>query len=327
MSTRILAVRFARLGDLILLLPALARLRQAVPESNITLMTGHRFAPVAELCPYIDRVWAVDRLRMRDGSKVQAIQSIIRLVRDVRSARFDIAVDFHSFRETNLLCWASGATVRLGMKRSDRAFLPFCFNREPVLEDKSIHVSEMFMRVAAAVPGGGATTPKTGSLLIPPAEVDAQIRSLLPQGNFLTLFVGARAADHVWHPERYAALADRLVEETGMPVVLLDGPELLNGRSTISRVRNESQIGLVATPKMAELVAAIRCSQLLVSNDTGPMHLGPVLGVPTLGLFSVSHPVHYRPVYGTSRYLRARSLADISVDAVMTEVHRMLAGT
>ena len=72
-----------------------------------------------------------------------------------------------------------------------------------------------------------------------------------------------------------------------------------------------------------QLAAVIARSKLLVSNDTGPMHLGPALGVPTLGLFSVGYPEHYRPFGERSRFLRAERIEDIDVSEVIAQVSEM----
>ncbi len=145
---RILAIRFARLGDVILLLPALSAIKSSMPEAKLTVLTGHRCAPIAEMCPSIDDVLSVDRVAMRDGPPWRALHDMKQLVWDIRSREFDAVIDFHSFRETNLLTWFSRAPFRMGMRRHDAAYLGFCFNRPPVDEDKSLHVSEMFVRVA-----------------------------------------------------------------------------------------------------------------------------------------------------------------------------------
>jgi len=120
---KILAIRLARLGDVILLFPALGLLKTAFPDAQLTFLTGHRCAALAELCPHIDEVIAVNRVRMRDGSVVKAVREMIALVRDIRGRRFDLVVDFHSFRETNLLAWFSGASSRSGLKRFKKPYL------------------------------------------------------------------------------------------------------------------------------------------------------------------------------------------------------------
>src|SRR5207249_11075465 len=120
-------------------------------EARLTLLTGHRCTPIAELCPAVDETFAVDRVAMRDGSRSAALRDMTRLVREVRRRRFDLVIDFHSFRETNLLTWLSGAPVRIGMKRYKAPYLNFCFNRPPVIEDKSLHVAAMFEKAVETI--------------------------------------------------------------------------------------------------------------------------------------------------------------------------------
>src|SRR5437867_9394732 len=88
---------------------------------------------------------------MRDGSRSAALRDMTRLVREVRRRRFDLVIDFHSFRETNLLTWLSGAPVRIGMKRYKAPYLNFSFNRPPVHEDKSLHVATMFEKIVETI--------------------------------------------------------------------------------------------------------------------------------------------------------------------------------
>ncbi len=123
----ILAIRFARLGDVILLLPALTAIKLSLPHARLTLLTGHRCADIAGMCPAVDEVIAVDRIAMRDGPVRNALRDVKQLVSDIRSRNFDAVIDFHSFRETNLLTWFSRAPLRIGLKRYNEAFLSFCF--------------------------------------------------------------------------------------------------------------------------------------------------------------------------------------------------------
>ncbi|HYR91088.1 MAG TPA: glycosyltransferase family 9 protein [Terriglobia bacterium] len=318
---KILAIRFARLGDVILLLPALRSLKAAFPGSRLTFLTGHRCAPVANLCPEIDEVIAVDRVAMRDGPVWRALRKMVRLVREIRRNRFDLVVDFHSFRETNLLTWVSGAPVRVGMKRYHAPYLSFCFNRPPVVEDKSLHVAEMFRRVVESV----MNEPSSGTAkLVIPEDLRRWAGQNLPDGPKIALYTDAPVRDRVWPPERFAAVADFAVERLGATVLVFSGEE---GSGLAERVRKASRIPArlltftgVTIPQLAALIAS---TQLLVSNDTGPMHLGPALGIPTLGLFSVGYPEHFRPTGPADRFLRANPIDGISVTAVIEAVDQM----
>lgn len=318
---KILAIRFARLGDVLLLLPALAALKEKFPDSRLVFLTGHRCAPIAEMCPFIDEVIAVDRIAMRDGPIWTAIARMARLTRDVRRRRFDIVIDFHSFRETNLLAWISGAPFRLGMKRYGTAYWGFCFNQPPVEEDKSLHVSEMFMKIVDRIPAAGN-----------PQMHPAQWRPVLKvsgaiyQNQRLVLYVDAPVQDRIWPPERFAQLADLAIERWNADVLVIASPEQSIRAETVRRASHYADRLTVKTDlSLPQLVREIASARLLVSNDTGPMHIGPAVGVPTLGLFSVGYPEHFRPLGANHRYLRANPIEKIDVTDVMANAEEMWA--
>jgi ADP-heptose:LPS heptosyltransferase len=317
---KILAIRFARLGDVILLLPALASLKNRFPDSELTLLTGHRCAPIAELCPAIDHVISVNRVAMRDGSVWGALRDMAVLVRDIRQKRFDLVVDFHSFRETNLLTWLSGAPVRMGMKRYKAPYLKFCFNRPPVIEDKHLHVAEMFHKivdgVSSASTWNGSHTGRTlGRLVVEKAKIPT-----------LVLFVDAPVVERIWPPERFAQVADFAIEKLGAAVIVISSsqsPKLAKKVQNASR--HAGSLSLFTDLALQQLASVIASAHLFISNDTGPMHIGPATGVPTLGLFSVGYPEHFRPTGGEGRYLRANPIEGIQVSEVTKAAEEMWA--
>ncbi len=326
---KILAIRLARLGDVILLLPALGLLKAAFPNARLTFLTGHRCAAIAELCPHIDEVIALNRVAMRDGSVVNAVGEMFKLVRDIRGRRFDLVVDFHSFRETNLLTWLSGAPVRLGLKRFKGPYLGFCFNRPPVLEDKSLHVAEMFQTVVEEVPQmepspGHRPPSSTGRGIVIPDHLRKWAGRVLPNEPHLALYVDAPVPERVWPPERFAEVADFAIEKLGAVVVVLSGKEGTRLADRLQEAsRNRAQIYRFTDLTIPQLAALIGSSRLLVSNDTGPMHIGPAVAVRTLGLFSVGYPEHYRPIGSADQFLRANQIEEIKVRDVIGAVDQM----
>ena len=317
---KILAIRFARLGDVVLLLPALRLLRERFPDSELTLLTGHRCAPIAELCPAIDKVIAVDRIAMRDGPVLRALGGMASLVRNVRRQRFDLVVDFHSFRETNLLTWLSGATVRIGMKRRNAPYWQFCFTTAPVVEDKALHVAEMFQRVVANVPSTDAPQKPPPS---PPLGRVVVEKARLPT---VVLYVDAPVPERIWPPERFAEVADYVIETMRAAIVVISGHQ---GADLAARVRsasrNADRLSILTDLDLPQLVATIASAHLLISNDTGPMHIGPAVGVPTLGLFSAGYPEHFRPMGAEDKFLRANPIEEIRVREVIEVIERMWA--
>ena len=323
----VLAIRFARLGDVVLLLPALSSLKRAFPDARLTFLTGHRCAAIARLCPAIDEVLAVDRVAMRDGPALTAIKNMARLVRDVRRRRYDLVIDFHSFRETNLLSWLSGTPVRIGMKRYQAAYLRFCFNRAPIPEDKALHVAEMFQKVVDGVLqslGRDPSSSEAASLLVIPPELWRWADRASSNKLRLALYIDAPVVERVWPPERFAALADFAVEQLrATPIVISSRQGQHLAKRVVEASRNPDRLVVFTDVGIAQLAALIASARLLVSNDTGPMHIGPALGVPTLGLFSVGYPEHFRPVGLNDRYLRVNPIEEIEMEDVIVAVEEM----
>jgi len=151
---------------------------------------------------------------------LSALRDMAVLVRDVRRKRFDLVVDFHSFRETNLLTWLSGAPRRIGMKRHGAPYLGFCFNRPPVLEDKSLHVAEMFERVVGGLsPAGAAVLPFLDGkpLIVTDAEK--------PRERQIALYVDAPVPERIWPAERFAEVADFAIENLNSAVVVISSKD------------------------------------------------------------------------------------------------------
>jgi ADP-heptose:LPS heptosyltransferase len=320
---KILAIRLARLGDVILLLPALAYLKEKFSGSELTLLTGHRCAPAAELCPAIDRVMSVDRIAMRDGPVWHALRDMGALVREVRKQEFDMVVDFHSFRETNLLTWLSGAPVRIGMKRYQAPYLRFCFNRPPILEDKSLHVAHMFHRVVSELSESGRSVgpPQQGAVGIPAFGKLVVVKAKVPT---IALFVDAPVPERIWPAERFAAVSDFAVEKLEASVIVLSSKDRADqARQVLAAARYPDRLTVFTDLTLAELAGVIASAHLLVSNDTGPMHIGPAVGVHTLGLFSVGYPEHFKPIGAEDRYLRGNPIEAIEVRDVVAAVGAM----
>jgi len=283
-------------------------------------MTGHRCAPIAELCTAIDHVMAVNRVAMRDEPIRKALREMVSLVRNVRRQQFDLVVDFHSFRETNLLTWLSGAPVRIGLKRYKAPYWGFCFNRQPVMEDKTLHVAEMFQKVVAAIPSSMAV----GEMYYQSTLMRVVVEKA--KTPTLALYVDAPVPERIWPPEHFAAVADFAVEKLGAAVIVLSskrGAELAVRVQLASR--NGDRLLLSTDLTLPELVKVIASARLLISNDTGPMHIGPAVGVRTLGLFSVGFPEHFRPIGNGDKFLRSIPIERIRVEEVVEVVEELWA--
>jgi ADP-heptose:LPS heptosyltransferase len=140
------------------------------------------------------------------------------------------------------------------------------------------------------------------------------------------IYVDAPVPDRAWPPERFAALAAVAIERFGAGVVVISGN---SGWPLVERVRGACPypegLSLVSNVTVPQLVALIASARVFVSNDTGPMHIGPAVGVPTLGLFSVGFPQHFRPLGPDDRFLRANPIGNIDASEVIQAVAELWA--
>ena len=134
----ILVIDFGQLGDVVMSLPALRAIRERFPNARIAVAVGKPAGEVIEMTNYADSIISVDRISLRDGFQPLSILRMLQLVKDVRRRQFDFVIDLHSFRETNLLAFLSGAPQRLFSRRPGRS-LDFLgnFNPKPPIDQNN----------------------------------------------------------------------------------------------------------------------------------------------------------------------------------------------
>lgn len=318
---KVLAIRLARFGDTVLLLPALNRLKERLPGCHLTLLTDSRLESLARLSPAVDDVIAVDRVSMRDGGRLAALRGMFRLVGDIRRRRFDLVIDFHGFRETNLIALVSGARRRLGLRRFDQPFWKFCFNLPPVLEQKSLHAGAMFLKVVEAL-GSGESGALGPGLEVPEAG-RRWSRERLGAEPYAVLYVDAPVPQRRWPTGGFAEVGDYLAEHSGLRTVIVSGQNPDLAAAVVDSMKHREAAVVLSGLSVPQLAAVIQSADLLVANDTGPMHLGPAFGVPTVALFSVGLPEHFRPTGIRDEVVKENPIERILASDVVAAVDRI----
>jgi ADP-heptose:LPS heptosyltransferase len=322
----ILVLDLGQLGDVVLSLPALAALRARFPEARITVTCGLAAAQIVEMSGAADRLLPVDRVALRDGPKTRSIARIFGLVRRVRRERFDLAIDLHSFWETNLLGFLSGAPARLFSDRRDRTLASLATMRAP-REDRSRHLVDRYLGVLA--PLGIHDAPRVPRLKTRP-EDDAAVAALLRERGATAerplagFFPGAGAPDKRWPLGSFGEAASVLEKQDGLrPVVILGPEEGAIAREAQSTFPASSIIlGGLTLSQLASLAARL---VVLVSNDTGPMHVAAAVGTPVV-MLSNEFPGHelYAPVGENRRILARPKVAQIAPAEVCDAARSLL---
>lgn len=275
---RILIVRLGSLGDLVHTLPAVAAIRRAYPQAEIDWLVDavHR--------SFLEHVPAVSSLVvLRDRSAGAWLAAR----RTMRARRYDVALDFQGLLKSAALARLSGAGRIVGFDRPGlREPLAAPLYRERVQVDDTQHVIRKNLALAAAI----GTTAETWEFPIAAVESPAVSEFLSAvSAPVAVINPGAAWPNKRWPPDRLGAIARHVRERHGMHPVVLWGPGEEADAHEV--VRSSGGLARVAPATgLPELIALLRRASLMVSGDTGPVHIAGALGVPIVALFGPTTP-------------------------------------
>jgi ADP-heptose:LPS heptosyltransferase len=326
----ILVIDFGQLGDVVLSLPALRAIRERFPQARITVGVGSPGAPIVELSGYADSTLVVDRVALRDGPKPLSVMRIARIVKEVRRAEFDFIIDLHSLYETNLLGFLSGAPHRLYARRPNRS-LDFLanFKPRPPVEDTrpSKHAIDRYLDVL--IPLGIKDISRVPRLKTRAAD-DAAIEQMLKKEKAATgaplvgLFPGAGHPARRWPLERFVELAERLVRNDEVRIILFAGPE---ERGFVKEMRASFPRSTLVFDRLSipQLASALARLAVFVTNDTGPMHIATAVGTSVVALLDRPTPHSFIPTESRHRIIYSRRIAEMTTDEVYGATRELLA--
>ena len=304
---RILIVRLSAMGDVIHTLPAVRALRAAFPDALIDWLIEERWAEL--LCapgtalrgprsaerPLADWVHTVGlRVWGKSLFGLPTIEKIARVWNDVRSVRYDIAIDLQGAIRSAVLARWSGARVLYGAEQPREAPASLWYTRRVVV--RGAHVIEQNLSVVEAVTGTPAAAPNIELPRHAQSEekIDQQLKKVGIH-EFAILTPGAGWGAKRWPAERYGRVALALAQK-GLRSIVNYGP----GEETLaSEVEAASEGAAVAMKtSISELIALTRRAKLFVGGDTGPLHLAAGLKIPVVAIFGPTDPARNGP-YGT----------------------------
>ena len=324
----ILVIDFGQMGDVVLSLPALRAVRQRFPNARITVAAGKPAAEVVKLSGYSDHVFEVDRVGLRDGNTLLSIARIFRIVQKVRKSKFDFVIDLHSLSETNLLGFLSGAPHRLYAHRPNRSidFLSN-FKPRPAAESKESHLVDRYLDVLKPL---RISSPDRRPHLKTNPMADASVETLLKRekvntGSLLVgLFPGAGFEGRRWPLERFAELADFLIRNDRVRIIVFVGPEEMGLVQTMRGLFPPSTIFLERLT-IPQLVSAQARMTLFIANDTGPAHTAAAVGTSVMVMLGTPLPHRYSPIGDEHRIVWGPTIKDITVKQVYDIAHQLLA--
>lgn len=295
-------------GDAVMTIPALRELRRVLPAAHITLATRSWAEGLFADADFIDDLLIYDRQPFYPAS-------VLRQVSAWRRQHFDLAILFQNAFEAALIALMARVSVRLGYATDGRSVLLTHPLALPAWRAER-HEIFYYLNIIAGLEKHLGCTP---SALERTPQFDLQVsdarqekaRALLQTyGLSLTDSLVALCPGSInsrakrWPAERYAALADRFIEETGASVALIGSRDELEVSEEVARLMRHQPLMLTGVTDLAEVVAVLSLTDILITNDTGPAHIAAALNRPTLVIFGPTNPATTRPFAETAELVR-----------------------
>ena len=291
-ASRVLIVGVNWVGDLIFMTPAIRAIRRAYPASYIACLIPPRGLDLLRANPHLDAV-----IPFRESRGLTGLIQWWPLVQQLRRGRFDTAFLFHPSATRAAAVWAAGIPSRIGYRTGKRNRFLTKGVAAPVKD--SVHKAIWYLGLVE-----GAGLPSDGlryDLAVRPEDrlaVEVLLKGWgVAQGDRLVaLHPGANWRLKRWPAKNFASLADRLSKQFDAKVIFVgSGADL----PLVEKIRRQMQTQpLVATGRtsLCQLGALLSRVRLLVSNDSGPLHLGSAVGTPVIGLFGPTDPKCTGPI-------------------------------
>lgn len=291
----ILLIKPSSMGDIVHAMPTCAAIRRAYPKARLTWLVKREWAGLVERIEGVDRVWPVD----------STLTGWLSQVSPLRAEHFDLVIDLQGLLRSAAIGWLSGSPLLVGFANG-REGSPWFYSKLVPVPSLEMQAVDRYLLVAKAVGAAAFGTPEF-PFRIPQSdhdEVDRLLsRSGVAQGaSWVAMNVSARWPTKRWPAESFAEVANRLQQEGYGSVVLIGGPA---ERAEVAAVKGKMKppaIDLTGATTVGLLPALLSKASLLITNDSGPMHIAAAVGTPVVALFGPTSPLLTGP-YGSGHHV------------------------
>jgi lipopolysaccharide heptosyltransferase II len=282
----ILVVSVNWLGDVVFSTPVYRALKAAYPRARVSVLAVPRVKEVLELCPDVDKVIVYDE----DG-KAKGLLGKIAAGLALRGMKFDAVFILRRSLSRSFVVWLAGIPVRVGFGER-----PWRWLLTHGGDDKGcdqLHRSDVYLRVVESF--GVKVKDRSARLhvgrdMCERLAMKLRARGLTGNERIVVLNTGGNWDLKQWPKECFAALAGRLTRELGFTVVLPGGASDLSRVRSIARDSGVDPVVLAGETDIKELAALFKRAHMVVSADSGPLHLANAVGANVLALFGPTRP-------------------------------------
>ncbi len=277
---KVLIIKPSSLGDIIHALPVANALKEAAPEINIDWAVFKAYEPLLAVHPSITNIIALDRQR-------GGFREISRFARALRAEKYDAVIDLQGLLRSGLMTLACRAGTKIGFKNA-REGAGLFYNEKIRVPSLEMHAVDRYLLTLGAL---GIAPPRTPQFNIAtgPADLAEAGRILENAGidegeEFAAIAPSARWITKRWDAEKFSRLAVMLKERRGLKYIFIGSANeagVMSGREDIVGVESLA-FGKTSLKGLAALLGRAR---LMITNDSGPMHIAAAMGTEVLAIF------------------------------------------
>ena len=329
---RFLIIRLGSLGDVVHGIPAAAALRRHFPQALIDWLVDPQYEPLLDLVDGLDRRIPFNPRDLTSGGAAWSVVS------ELRATHYDAVLDFQGLLKSAALGRLVGARQTIGFSRAHlREPLAALFYSTTADPGAAPHVIDKALGLLA--PLGVVDRTVRFPISVPQTAVSTSLRERFGPQGYSLINPGAAWPNKRWPPARFGSVAATIAGEHGLRSVVLWGPGEESLADAVAMASNgAAEVAPVTT--IPEIVAVVKGARLMVSGDTGPLHIGGAVGTPLVALFGPTYPERNGPwspqdialskvatcacLYQRQCSRSARCIDDITVDDVAQAVRRRL---
>jgi lipopolysaccharide heptosyltransferase II len=300
---RILLVRLRQIGDVVFTTPAIRGLRERFPNAHVTYVVEPAAAPVVALNPHLNDVIVTPGRR-----GVAGFRDDVALIRRIRAARYDTAIDFHGGPRSSLITWLSGAPVRIGYDIPGRGWMyTMRVPRPRHIRPRHAVLNQWDLLNAVGIPtpdAGHFPVEMTVDLHVAKAVAERLARAGVGAGDsVIVVHVSAGNPFRRWPIESFVTLVARLaLGGPGRRVVVTSGPSereaathVIEHAKALLAPGEAHRVLACGEFSLGEFRALMDLAALYIGGDSGPLHIASTSAIPIVGLYGPTLPARSAP--------------------------------
>ena len=282
---RFLVVRLGSLGDIVHTFPAVAALRESFPAAEIIWLTHARYKLLVHSSGLASKTWTTE---------TRAVSSLMRTIREIRAASFDIAIDYQGLWKSASLPFLGGVKRRIGFSlESVREFgVPLLYTDR--VHATGAHVADQNGELSKRA---GAQNAVANFRLDPPPVRPEELSNFLRSDGmkpYVVLSPGGGWRSKCWPPERFGTLCKKIFQSLSLRCLINYGPGEADLATKIRAASGDAD-PVLFNGELGPLMSLLRSAVCVVGGDTGPLHLAVALDTPVVALFGPTDPARNGP--------------------------------